>query len=262
MSLKISKNSKNRNEERKVQNNEKVTSESRRNRRRSRERSVTRLNRLGGREHHRDRVDSCIFSGESQVVTSSNKSNRHQVSSGFAQIGFGNRRLGFSRNSYTNGFENRSGQFFRGNMPRNGRGIRDNMEHRLPYGRTDRRSQRFEIRSEATTKENSEKPVMNLFDPCKVPTGKSYFTHDDRTNVPIRSRNMRRSNTRRMNFAPVGWRNAARAYDSDRNDDIGDASSRNRQDSQRRHGKSASDGIWKHDLFENDSEISKESRNL
>lgn len=55
MSLKISKNSKNRNEERKAQNNEKVTSESRRNRRRSRERSVTRLNRLGGREHHRDR---------------------------------------------------------------------------------------------------------------------------------------------------------------------------------------------------------------
>uniref|UniRef100_A0AAF5PKD5 Uncharacterized protein n=1 Tax=Wuchereria bancrofti TaxID=6293 RepID=A0AAF5PKD5_WUCBA len=50
---------------------------------------------------------------------------------------------------------------------------------------------------------------MNLFDPCKVPTGRSYFTHDDRAAKSVRISRSRYSTSTDGGWQslPVGWRN-------------------------------------------------------
>lgn len=123
---------------------------------------------------------------------------------------------------------------------RRGIGARDAGVQRVRQGRPPQSS----YSAERKQKENDNKPVMNLFDPCKVPTGRSYFTHDDRTAKPFRRGGLRMSGDRRAAL-PVGWRNS-RDYDGkDR-----DGNSNGFGDNGRRVERKPSDGVWKHDLFE------------
>ncbi|KHN78746.1 hypothetical protein Tcan_03078 [Toxocara canis] len=158
-----------------------------------------------------------------------------------------------------------------GFAPRRFTGVRDAVDGRNTLGRIRRDEvQREEQRRKGT--EDTDKPVMNLFDPCKVPTGKSYFTHDDRTSKPTRPRGMRYSDgmerQRRNDRAPIGWRNAAQARlflarDYGRDDrKYGDTTTwrdarrdgRSSSEGYRRYGEEGrgSDGVWKHDLFDDD----------
>ncbi|EJW77439.1 hypothetical protein WUBG_11652 [Wuchereria bancrofti] len=58
---------------------------------------------------------------------------------------------------------------------RRGIGGGDLADQRTYYGRNGRQSyQRGNEQNKSIN--DGEKPVMNLFDPCKVPTGRSYFT--------------------------------------------------------------------------------------
>ncbi|EJW70950.1 hypothetical protein WUBG_18147 [Wuchereria bancrofti] len=80
---------------------------------------------------------------------------------------------------------------------------------------------------------DGEKPVMNLFDPCKVPTGRSYFTlcsnippgdcllhsclilkHDDRAAKSVRISRSRYSTSTDGGWQslPVGWRNVRKVF--------------------------------------------------
>uniref|UniRef100_A0A915PW99 Btz domain-containing protein n=1 Tax=Setaria digitata TaxID=48799 RepID=A0A915PW99_9BILA len=94
------------------------------------------------------------------------------------------------------------------NPLRRGIGGSDLVDQRAHYGRSGRQSyQRSTEQSKSTNDE--EKPVMNLFDPCKVPTGRSYFTHDDRATKPVRISRSRYSASGDSGWQslPVGWRN-------------------------------------------------------
>ncbi|KHN78745.1 hypothetical protein Tcan_03076 [Toxocara canis] len=185
-------------------------------------------------------------------------------------------RVGFGRSAIAGRFDrsmDRRDMFRRapGFAPRRFTGVRDAVDGRNTLGRIRRDEvQREEQRRKGT--EDTDKPVMNLFDPCKVPTGKSYFTHDDRTSKPTRPRGMRYSDgmerQRRNDRAPIGWRNAAQARlflarDYGRDDrKYGDTTTwrdarrdgRSSSEGYRRYGEEGrgSDGVWKHDLFDDD----------
>uniref|UniRef100_A0AAF5PJR1 Uncharacterized protein n=1 Tax=Wuchereria bancrofti TaxID=6293 RepID=A0AAF5PJR1_WUCBA len=55
---------------------------------------------------------------------------------------------------------------------------------------------------------------MNLFDPCKVPTGRSYFTHDDRATKSVRIFRSKYSISTDSGWQslPVGWRNVRKNF--------------------------------------------------
>jgi len=96
----------------------------------------------------------------------------------------------------------------------------------------------------------NEKPVLNLFDPCKVPKGRMYFTHDFREQNDNWHHYSGRGSMRGGGGRPYGWRTDQRsterrpsALDSS---SIGDDSS----SLQRR----ASDNVWKHDMFVDDDD--------
>uniref|UniRef100_A0A9J2QAW1 Btz domain-containing protein n=1 Tax=Ascaris lumbricoides TaxID=6252 RepID=A0A9J2QAW1_ASCLU len=150
-----------------------------------------------------------------------------------------------------------------GFAPRRLAGVRDAVDGRNSFGRNKRDEvQRSEQRRKGI--EDADKPVMNLFDPCKVPTGKSYFTHDDRSSKPVRARVTRYSDGAvrqgMSDRAPVGWRNVAQVRDCGKGERYyADAISRG--DSRRGgpylggYGRriqatTGADGVWKHDLFD------------
>ncbi|VDD85613.1 unnamed protein product [Enterobius vermicularis] len=109
----------------------------------------------------------------------------------------------------------------------------------------------------ANKEEEDGKPVMKLFDPCKVPTGKSYFTHDDRSAKTSRSNGLERKFS-----APLGWRNAPRdhlAKYRTQSRDIRNASSHSsrtadRDESRPKSGSKPFDEVWKHDLFQEEQD--------
>ncbi|VIO88763.1 Uncharacterized protein BM_BM9529 [Brugia malayi] len=158
-------------------------------------------------------------------------------------------RRGFlgSRNS---GFGMRQGMEYRRTPMyplRRGIGGGDLADQRTYYGRNSRQSyQRGNEQNKSTNDE--EKPVMNLFDPCKVPTGRSYFTHDDRATKSVRISRSRYSAFTDSGWQslPVGWRNVrkARRGDDVLHDDIHGSYHKKHPE------RNPADEVWKHDMFE------------
>uniref|UniRef100_A0A0N5B066 Btz domain-containing protein n=1 Tax=Syphacia muris TaxID=451379 RepID=A0A0N5B066_9BILA len=102
----------------------------------------------------------------------------------------------------------------------------------------------------AKKEEEEGKPVMNLFDPCKVPTGKSYFTHDDRSNKQSRENGF----DRKFN-APLGWRNAPKdhlaKYRTQSREIRGIPAQMSKySDKDGLKQRNGFDDVWKHDLFQ------------
>ncbi|VDK58605.1 unnamed protein product [Anisakis simplex] len=158
-----------------------------------------------------------------------------------------------------------------GFVPRRFAGVRDAADGRYTFDRNKRDTMESEELKRTSQTDDPQKPVMNLFDPCKVPTGKSYFTHDDRTNKVMRPRGgMRYSDggsVRQRRYddrAPVGWRNTAQVREyggGDRNYSSATSSSNWRDSSSNKNGQSSSyrgrsesDGVWKHDKFEEEED--------
>ncbi|VDO28283.1 unnamed protein product [Onchocerca flexuosa] len=157
------------------------------------------------------------------------------------------RGLWGSRNS---GFGVRQGMDYRRTPMyplRRGIGGGDLVDQRAQYGRNGRQSYR---RGSEISKSinNEEKPVMNLFDPCKVPTGRFYFTHDDRTTKPVRTSRSRYSISGDSGWQslPVGWRNVRKVRRSD--DVLHDDNHSSYH--KKRSEKNPTDEVWKHDMFE------------
>uniref|UniRef100_A0A0R3RHT5 Btz domain-containing protein n=1 Tax=Elaeophora elaphi TaxID=1147741 RepID=A0A0R3RHT5_9BILA len=158
-------------------------------------------------------------------------------------------RRGFwgSRNS---GFGMRQGMDYRRTPMyplRRGIGGGDLGDQRTHIGRNGRQFYQRSIEQNKSVNDE-EKPVMNLFDPCKVPTGRSYFTHDDRATKPARISRSRYSASGDSGWQslPVGWRNVRKVRKSDDvlNDD-NYASYR-----KKRPERNPADEVWKHDMFE------------
>ncbi|VDK88770.1 unnamed protein product [Litomosoides sigmodontis] len=157
------------------------------------------------------------------------------------------RRFWSSRN---NGFGMRQGMDYRRTPMyplRRGIGGSDMADPRTHIGRNGRQSyQRTAEQNKSTNDE--EKPVMNLFDPCKVPTGRSYFTHDDRATKPARTSRSRYSISGDSGWQslPVGWRNVRKVRRSDDvlNDDNYALHHKKRSE------RNPTDEVWKHDMFE------------
>uniref|UniRef100_A0A8R1TRP0 Btz domain-containing protein n=1 Tax=Onchocerca volvulus TaxID=6282 RepID=A0A8R1TRP0_ONCVO len=157
------------------------------------------------------------------------------------------RGLWGSRNS---GFGMRQGMDYRRTPMyplRRGIGGGDLVDQRAQYGRNGRQSYRRSSEQSKSTN-NEEKPVMNLFDPCKVPTGRFYFTHDDRTTKPVRTSRSRYSISGDTGWQslPVGWRNVRKVRRSDDvlHDDNHSSFHKKRSE------KNPTDEVWKHDMFE------------
>ncbi|EJD75730.1 hypothetical protein, variant [Loa loa] len=131
--------------------------------------------------------------------------------------------------------------------PRRGIGGGDLADQRTHYGRSGRQSyQRGTEQNKSINDE--EKPVMNLFDPCKVPTGRSYFTHDDRATKSVRISRSRYSTSGDSGWQslPVGWRNVRKVRRSD--DVLHDDNHASYH--KKRSEKNPADEVWKHDMFE------------
>ncbi|CAG9537955.1 unnamed protein product [Cercopithifilaria johnstoni] len=152
-----------------------------------------------------------------------------------------------SRNS---GFGMRQGMDYRRTPMyplRRGIGGGDLADQRTHIGRNGRHS--YQRATEQNKSMNDEeKPVMNLFDPCKVPTGRSYFTHDDRATKPARISRSRYSTSGDSGWQslPVGWRNVrkVRRNDDALNDDNYVSYHKKRSE------RNPADEVWKHDMFE------------
>ncbi|KAM3728507.1 Sodium channel protein type 7 subunit alpha [Dirofilaria immitis] len=158
------------------------------------------------------------------------------------------RGLWDSRNS---GFGMRQGMDYRRTPMyplRRGIGGSDLADQRTHYGRNGRQPYQRSIEQKKSTNDE-EKPVMNLFDPCKVPTGRSYFTHDDRAAKPIRISRARYSvsGDNGWQSLPVGWRNVRKVR---RNDDVLNDDDNHSSYRKKRSEKNPADEVWKHDMFE------------
>ncbi|VBB29547.1 unnamed protein product [Acanthocheilonema viteae] len=131
---------------------------------------------------------------------------------------------------------------------RRGIGGGDLADQRTHIGRNSRQS--YQRATEQNKSMNDEeKPVMNLFDPCKVPTGRSYFTHDDRATKPARVSRSRYSASGDSGWQslPVGWRNVRKVR---KNDDTLDDNYESYH--KKRSEKNPADEVWKHDMFESE----------
>ncbi|VDM96726.1 unnamed protein product [Thelazia callipaeda] len=129
---------------------------------------------------------------------------------------------------------------------RRGIGGGDSAGQRTLYGRTSWQSYKNE---ESKKINEQEKPVMNLFDPCKVPTGRSYFTHDDRMAKPSRVSRSGNSSSgdKGWQSLPVGWRNVRKVR---KNDNLIRGDSNHSSYDNNGGDKNPVDAMWKHDMFE------------
>uniref|UniRef100_A0AAF5PJQ0 Btz domain-containing protein n=1 Tax=Wuchereria bancrofti TaxID=6293 RepID=A0AAF5PJQ0_WUCBA len=122
----------------------------------------------------------------------------------------------------------------------------DLADQHIYYGRNGRRS--YQRNNEQNKSINDEeKPVMNLFDPCKVPTGRSYFTHDDRATKSVRIFRSKYSISTDSGWQslPVGWRNVRKTRRGDvLHDDIHGSYHKKHLE------RNPVDEVWKHDMFE------------